>query len=120
VFIPLRSFGQFGIQIDDSRKFMTKLVGTLGTFNKNDILKYFRGLFLTKAKDAISSYLIKEEISALEINAYLDELSEFLCQRIKPTMDDYGIKLLNFYVNDINVILYLLEELTAVSIVARR
>ncbi|HCA30825.1 MAG TPA: antifreeze protein type I [Ruminococcaceae bacterium] len=103
VFIPLRSFGQFGIQIDDSRKFMTKLVGTLGTFNKNDILKYFRGLFLTKAKDAISSYLIKEEISALEINAYLDELSEFLCQRIKPTMDDYGIKLLNFYVNDINV-----------------
>lgn len=103
VFIPLRSFGQFGIQIDDSRKFMTKLVGTLGTFNKDDVLKYFRGLYLTKVKDAISSYLIKKEISALEINAYLDELSEFLSERIKPTMDDYGIKLVNFYVNDINV-----------------
>lgn len=103
VFIPLRSFGQFGIQIDDSRKFMTKLVGTLAGFGKSDILNYFRGLYLTKVKDAISSYLIKKEISVLEINAYLDELSEFLKERMSPAFDEYGIHLTNFYVNDINV-----------------
>ena len=103
VFIPLRSFGQFGIQIDDSRKFLTKLVGTLGSFKKEDILRYFRGLYLTKVKDSISSYLIKKEISILEINAYLDELSQFSKDRIMPTMAEYGIKVVNFYVNDINV-----------------
>ncbi|MDR0286711.1 MAG: zinc ribbon domain-containing protein, partial [Clostridiales bacterium] len=81
----------------------TKLVGTLGSFGKEDILKYFRGLYLTNVKDAISSYLVKKEISALEINAYLVELSEFLQERIIPTMSDYGIKLANFYVNDISV-----------------
>ena len=103
VFVPIRSFGQFGIQISDSKLFLTKIVGTLPVLDKENIVKFFRGLYLTKVKDSISSYLIKKSVSALEINAYLDELSEHLKEKIKPTMDDYGIKLLNFYVNDINV-----------------
>ena len=103
VFIPLRSHGQFGIKIEDSRKFLTKLVGTLSIFNKDSIVKYFRGLYLTTVKDAISTYLIKEQISVLEINAYLDELSEFLKEKMAPTLEEYGISLLNFYVNDISV-----------------
>ena len=103
IFIPLRSYGQFGIQITDSRMFLTKLVGTLPRFDKDNLVRYFRGLYLTKVKDAISSYLVKKQISALEINAYLEELSEFLQERMAPTMDEYGIRLVNFYVNDINV-----------------
>lgn len=103
VFIPLRSYGQFGIQISDSRKFLTKLVGTLPVFDKESIHKFFRGLYLTKVKDSISSYLIKKGVSVLEINAYLVELSEHLKERMMPTLDEYGIKLVNFYVNDINV-----------------
>lgn len=103
IFVPVRSFGQFGIQIVDSRKFLIKLVGTLPIFDKETLLKYFRGLYLTKVKDSISSYLIKKQISVLEINAYLDELSEHLKGRILPTFEEYGINLLNFYINDINV-----------------
>lgn len=103
VFIPVRSFGQFGIQIEDSKKFLIKLVGVLPSFDKENLLKYFRGLYLTKVKDGISSYLIHKQISVLEINAYLDEISEYLKERILPTLSEYGIKLLNFYVNDINV-----------------
>ena len=103
VFVPLRSFGQFGIQIEDSRKFLVKLVGTLSVFDKNNILKYFRGVYLTKVKDAISSYLVHKQVSVLEINAYLEELSEHLHEKLLPTMEEYGIKLLNFYINDINV-----------------
>ena len=103
VFVPLRSFGQFGIQIGDSKQFLTKIVGTLPIINKENIIKFFRGLYLTKVKDSISSYLIRKGVSALEINAYLDELSEHLKEKIRPTLDEYGIRLLNFYVNDINV-----------------
>ena len=103
VFVPVRSFGQFGIQIEDSRKFIIKLVGTLPVFDKDSLLRYFRGLYLTKVKDAISSYLIKKQISVLEINAYLDDLSVHLKTQILPVFEEFGIKLVNFYVNDINV-----------------
>lgn len=103
VFIPVRSYGQFGIRIEDSKKFLLKLVGTLNLFDDNNILQYFRGLYLTMAKDTISSYLIQKKISVLEINAYLDEMSNYILERIKPTMEEYGIGLINFYVNDVNV-----------------
>lgn len=103
VFVPVRAFGQFGIRIDDSKKFLVKLVGTLPVFDQVSLIKYFRGLYLTKVKDAISSYLIKKEISIMEINAYIDELSSFSRERIEPILEEYGIKLVSFYINDISV-----------------
>ena len=103
IFAPVRAFGQFGIQIEDSKKFLVKLVGTLSQFDKDSIIKYFRGLYLTKSKDAISSYLVHKNISILEINAYLDEISTFLKEKMTPMFSEYGIKLETFYVNDINV-----------------
>jgi len=103
IFVPLRSFGQFGIQVASSKVFLTKLVGTLSEFDKDNLVRFFRGLYLTKVKDTISSYLINKGISVLEINAYLIELSDYLEDKIKPTLEEYGLNLLNFFVNDINV-----------------
>lgn len=103
IFVPVRAFGQFGIRIEESKKFLLKLVGTLPSFDKDIILKYFRGVYLTKAKDVISSYLVHEKVSILEINAYLDKISEYLKDKISPTFAEYGIELVSFYVNNINV-----------------
>jgi membrane protease subunit (stomatin/prohibitin family) len=103
IFVPVRSFGQFGINIAHSNKFLQKLVGSLPLFDKTNILNYFRGLYLTKVKDSISSYLVHKGISVLEINAYLDELSSHMKGRIEPTLEEYGISLINFFVNDISV-----------------
>ncbi len=103
VFIPVRSHGQFGIQIDDARKFLVKLVGVLPRFGEQELQEYFKGLYLMRAKDAISSYVIKKKISFLEINAYLADLSEALKEAISPMLDEYGIKLVSFFVNDISV-----------------
>lgn len=103
VFIPIRAFGQFGIRIENSKQFLIKLVGSFPIFDKTNILKYFRGLYLTKVKDAISSYLVHKQISIMEINAYIDELSTFLQEEIQPVLEEYGIKLVNFYVNDVSV-----------------
>ncbi len=103
VFVPIRAYGQFGIKISDSKVFLQTLVGTLKTFTKADITSYFKGAYLTQVKDDISSYLIKKKITALEINAYITEISESLKNKITPTFAEYGIELVNFYVNDISL-----------------
>lgn len=103
LFIPVRAFGQFGVQVNDSKKFLFKLVGTLPRFDKATLLRFFKGIYLTKVKDVISSYLVHKNISILEINAYLDEISTYLRERISPIFDAYGIRLVSFYVNDISV-----------------
>ena len=103
IFVPVRAFGQFGIHIENSKKFLVKLVGTLPVFDKTHILKFFRGLYLTRVKDAISSYLVHKQISIVEVNAYIEELSDYLQEKMQPVLEEYGIKLINFYVNDISV-----------------
>ena len=103
VCFPVRAFGQFGLQIDDSVKFMQRLVGNMDFFNRNDILDFFKGLYLTKVGDIISSYLIHSDISLLEVNAYLDEISAFALEEMSGIFDEYGVKLVSFYINNVNV-----------------
>lgn len=103
IFAPVRSNGVFGIHVGDSKKFLVKLVATMLTFDTAAVTKYFRSLYITKVKDAISTYLVHKQISILEINAYIDELSQHMKERIQPVMDEYGIDLVTFYVNDISV-----------------
>ena len=42
VFLPIRAFGQFGIQIEDSKKCMVKLIGTMPVFDKKSVTNYFK------------------------------------------------------------------------------
>lgn len=101
VFVPVTAFGQFGIKVDDSKKFLTKLVGTLPSFDHDVMVKYFRGLLVSNVKNVISEYLIKKNISILEINAFISEIGKELEDKLKPELDKYGIELVNFYVTSI-------------------
>ena len=103
VFVPVRSFGQFGIQIKDSRKFLVKLVGTAKRFDKPTLVKYFRGIVMTKIKDMISEYLVLKRISILDVNAYIDDISEEVGEKINETFQKYGVEVHDFMVNSINV-----------------
>lgn len=103
IFVPVRSNGAFGIHVADAKKFLVKLVTTMSTFDATTVTKYFRSLYVTKVKDSISTYLIHKQISILEINAYIEELSQDMKEKIQPIMDDYGIELVSFYVNEISV-----------------
>ncbi len=103
VFVPLRAFGQFGIQIEDSRRFLTKLVGTMNFFNKQTLSDYFRGLYVTRVKDRLSSCLVDSKISILEINSHLEEISFALSEQLQYEFSEFGINVHSFYINDISV-----------------
>ena len=103
VLLPVRSYGQFGVRIQDSRKFLLKLVGAVPQFDKDALAKYFRGILLTRMHDLISAYLIHRKISVVEVNAYLDEISEEMQEKVRGMFEEYGMEVLNFFVNSINV-----------------
>ncbi len=103
VFVPLRAFGQFGLQIVDSRRFLIKLVGTMPFFNAQTMTDFFKGLYVTRVKDRISNCLVTSKISILEINSHLDSISQALGEQLRQEFAEYGIRVENFFVNDINV-----------------
>ncbi|TVX99912.1 SPFH domain-containing protein [Cohnella terricola] len=102
IIVSVRSFGQFGLQIEDARKFLLKLIGTIPVFDKDAMVKHFRGLLMMNIKELISSYLVFKKISVLEINAYMSEISKHIEERIEPVFAEFGIRVLNFYIDSIN------------------
>ena len=103
VFLPVRAFGQFGIQVVDSKAFVTQLSATNPQFTTDQLSNYFRGVLLTKAKDYIAETIIKEKINLLEIAAHLEEMSGALQTKLAADFATYGVKLVNFYLNSVDV-----------------
>ncbi|MFH2204305.1 MAG: SPFH domain-containing protein [Elusimicrobiota bacterium] len=103
IFLPIRAFGQFGVRVTDARKFVVQLAGTQNEFTVNALTDYFRGIILTKAKDYIAETIIRKKINLLEISAYLEDLSEDLHKKIGKDFANFGIQLVNFMLQSVNV-----------------
>jgi membrane protease subunit (stomatin/prohibitin family) len=44
VMLPVRAFGQYAVQIDNTRKFLQKIVGTMPGFQRSQVNSYFSRL----------------------------------------------------------------------------
>ncbi|MFH1618365.1 MAG: SPFH domain-containing protein [bacterium] len=103
IFLPVQARGQFGFRVSDSRKLVVQLVGTVPTLKKEEIINYFRGVILTKTKDYIATRLIEDRISILTVSASLQDFSESLKVSLKDDFAAYGLDVINFFVNAIDV-----------------
>jgi membrane protease subunit (stomatin/prohibitin family) len=102
IIVPVRAYGEVGIQISDARNFMTQIIGTMHTADITIISKNFSSLIITKTKDTIASFIVKKKISVLEIPAMIDELSELCKERFVSEFEKYGLQIINFYIESIN------------------
>jgi len=105
VAVPVLANGQYAIQIENSRKFLVKLVGTLSEFNKEKLIDYFRGMILTIAKTTIARKVADggDKNTVLNISTELLTISNLIEIELRKVLEDFGVKLVNFYVNHIDV-----------------
>ena len=101
IMLPVRAFGQYGITVEDSGKFLMKMIGMVPAFVSNILSEYFKGVILTKTKDLIARCIVEKGISILQIGAHLNEISETVESLISTEMAEYGLRLVNFTVNSI-------------------
>lgn len=103
--LSIRAFGQLGLKISDASLFFKELIGVVtpsAAIRFENVLNYFRGLIVQKMKTIIADIIVNQKISALEITAKLDEISETAKQRITPEFNKFGLSIVNFYINSIN------------------
>jgi membrane protease subunit (stomatin/prohibitin family) len=101
--VNVRAYGRWGIRVHDSRSFITQLVGTQKHANSEIIEQYFIGEIIQNLTDALSNYFISQGISILQANAKLNELSQLTAKAIKMEFDRFGIEVINFNVERINI-----------------
>ena len=102
IMLPVRAFGQYGVQISNSQKFLAKLVGRLPVFVEKTLSEYFRGVIVTRAKDCVASYLVDQGVSVLQISSRLNAISHYLEEQLTSELDDYGLRVVSFTVNSIS------------------
>ena len=103
IMIPVRMFGQFAIQVAESKKLLIKLVGTTREFNQKTLSDCFKGILLTNIRDYVAKMFVQKEISILEIQSYLKEISNSIADDLRAEFTEYGLELVNFNVNEISV-----------------
>ncbi len=103
IIVPVRSFGQYGLRIADPRVFMDALVGNMSSFTIDKVDSYFKGKMMSFFANLISDKLTKDNISVLNINSHLVELSQYVEQSLADEFLKYGLVFENFHIMSINV-----------------
>lgn len=103
VIVPVRTFGQFGMSIENPRLFLEQLVGNMSDFSVDRVMDYFEGVLISSITSAIGKKIVSEGSSILEIQAILSEVSMFCKQVLQEEFSKYGIKIENFFIMSVNV-----------------
>lgn len=101
--LPIGASGNMTIKIQDSRKFIVKLVGTEQSYTQDSLTKYFRGLLMTRIKNYIATTLGESKISILDVYKHLNEFSDILKLQLQKDFETYGIELTQFFVTTIAI-----------------
>jgi len=102
VSVPIRSFGDYGVQITDSSAFLQQMVGTLHLFTTDDIIEQFKGIVVQKLTVCISKFVVQREVTVVKINAHTDEIANFVRDSINEEFAQYGIRITNFNIMGLN------------------
>lgn len=103
--LRIRAFGQIGLKISDHGLFIQELIGSMNSseiISFDSILDYFKGFLISKVKSRIAGIIIEQQISALEISAKLDSISDKLKDELNGDFARFGMRLVNFYIKSIN------------------
>lgn len=102
--VSVMSHGSYSIQVKDSKKFLVKLVGNnVQFFTSQEIATYFRTAFATKIKTKLAQYMKNYHQTVLDIATELENLSEQFIPELNEVLDEYGVKLVNFYISDVSI-----------------
>lgn len=103
VIMPVRAFGQYGLKVCDPQLFLKTLIGNMASFSTEKVDAYFKGKLLSQLSVAIANKMTRDNISILEINSHLMDLSDYCNESINLHFNKYGLELQEFSIISINV-----------------
>lgn len=95
--------GAYTVAVKDGKKFFLKLVGANGSMEENEIVRNFRTAFIQNITDELANYLTSQEAEVLVSINRKKQLADGLAPMLNEILDEYGLELVNFYIESIEV-----------------
>lgn len=109
--IEIGACGNFSLRVCDSRKLLVKLVGTASELKQNEVMGdpysissivgKFKALVMNKAKANIARIIKENNINILEVDEYIDVISDRLRLAINEVLGEYGLVMPEFFVTSV-------------------
>jgi membrane protease subunit (stomatin/prohibitin family) len=97
--VRLRAFGNYQFRIGDPAKFIKEIAGTDGTFTTDEIEGQIRDIIITRFTD----YVGEAKIPVLDLASNYNELSKGIHEHIKPELEEYGLNVTKFLIENISL-----------------
>lgn len=99
--INVTAYGQMGIRIADSRKFVTKIVGKMTSYTNEDIRRTVLGSIIQSVKVNIAKAIVEEQVPILEISTKLDKIAGKIKENLVEEFDSFGLECSKFYLMNV-------------------
>ena len=110
--LEIGACGTFNLKVNDGRKLLIKVIGTGTGFKAEQVFESigyttsasvnsFRGMIIQKVKTTLAKLIRENDINILEVDEYLEDLSEQMRIKINEILDDYGVTIPEFFITTI-------------------
>ena len=106
MYFEIGARGEFKVCVSNSRKLLTKVVGTGRTFGRGDITgeegrSSFGSLVRAQVKSSLAQTITDNKIPVMAIDGYLMELSDALREKLNAKFVEYGLSIPEFIVQNV-------------------
>jgi membrane protease subunit (stomatin/prohibitin family) len=97
--LRLRMFGTYCMRVVNPVAFVKEIVGTDGTFTKEEITEQLRNIIVARFSDLVA----ESKIAALDLASNYDELGKFASERLHDDFEAYGLDVTNLLVENVSL-----------------
>lgn len=97
--VRLRAFGNYSVQVNDPQLFVTKVVGTGGSYRTSEIQDFLRGMIISRFTDLLA----EAKVPALDLPALQDEIGAAVRAKLTDEFDAFGLILKTFFLQNISM-----------------
>ncbi len=97
--VRVKAFGNYTLRVEDPRKFLTEVVGTMGFMTRSRIEEYLRGIVVSKFTDLLADQMT----SVFDLPKVYQELGDSLTKALTPEFSKYGLACTASYVESISL-----------------
>lgn len=97
--VRVRAFGNYAFRVVDPGKFLKELAGTDWHFTTEEVNEHLRNQIVAKFPEAVTG----AKIPLLDLAAKYGELGDSILATLKSGMEEVGVELINFNVENVSV-----------------
>lgn len=101
--VHVQARGAYTAIIKDGKKFFLKMVGANVSADEKDIVRNFRTAFIQHITDELAEYLVSQDSEVLVVCNRKKQLADDLKPILNDILDEYGMELVNFYIESIEI-----------------